>query len=316
MGVIVRLALAVVLAYGIAAASYLALLLPGRFGRGIVLAVCCPVLFSPLLLPPDRPLFRSFAAVAAVVLVLKLHDLQLDSQRGSRLSLGSFASFLGNPFLLVRRRLANEPRPAASESFRRLGWGVLGVVVGSILLIGVFNVDWDRYPFLVEHVSKVTAFYIALLSGLGAVTALWRLLGGVAREPMDNPYLARTPADFWRRYNRPMQQFFQEDFFKLVGGLRTPVRATLLVFALSAFLHEYIFGIALGRVQGYQTAFFLLQGVAVVATARVKVRGWRAVPWTVGTLGFNLVSSVLFFASMNGLMPFYSGGLPAWLRGW
>jgi hypothetical protein len=29
--------------------------------------------------------------------------------------------------------------------------------------------------------------------------------------------------------------------------------------------------------------------------------------------GFNLLSSVLFFASMNGLVSFYSGGLPAWL---
>jgi hypothetical protein len=81
-------------------------------------------------------------------------------------------------------------------------------------------------------------------------------------------------------------------------------------------MHEYIFGIAIGRVQGYQTAFFLLQGIAVAATARVKVRGWRAVPWTAGTLGFNLVSSVLFFASRYSLVPFYSRGVPAGLEGW
>jgi hypothetical protein len=54
----------------------------------------------------------------------------------------------------------------------------------------------------------------------------------------------------------------------------------------------------------------------VAATARVKARGWRAVSWTAGTLGFNFVSSVLFFASMNGLVPFYSRGLPVWLGGW
>jgi hypothetical protein len=68
-------------------------------------------------------------------------------------------------------------------------------------------------------------------------------------------------------------------------------------------------------VQGYQTGFFLLQGVAVAATARIKARGWRAVPWTAATFGFNLLSSVLFFASMNGLVPFYARGLPAWLGG-
>jgi hypothetical protein len=112
-----------------------------------------------------------------------------------------------------------------------------------------------------------------------------------------------------------MQQFFWEDVVKPAGGLRAPIRTTLLVFTLSAILHEYLFGIAIGSVQGYQTAFFLLQGVAVAATARIKPTGWRAAPWPAGTLVFNLLSSVLFFASMNGLVPFYSRALPLWRGG-
>lgn len=109
------------------------------------------------------------------------------------------------------------------------------------------------------------------------------------------------------------QQFFYEDVFKPAGGLRFPVRATLVTFAFSALVHEYVFGIAIGRVQGYQTAFFLLQGVATAATVRVKVRGWTAALWFAGTFAFNLASSVLFFASTNAVLPFYSRGLPAWL---
>jgi hypothetical protein len=62
-----------------------------------------------------------------------------------------------------------------------------------------------------------------------------------------------------------------------------------------------------GHIQGYQTAFFLVQGLAVVATRGVKPQGWRAVPWTVGTSGFNLASSVLFLARVNEVVPFYSG---------
>ena len=68
--------------------------------------------------------------------------------------------------------------------------------------------------------------------------------------------------------------------------------------------------------RGYQTAFFLLQGVAVAATWRVRPKGWRTVPWRLGTLAFNLASSVLFFASIHGLVAFYSRGLPAWLGDW
>ena len=113
-----------------------------------------------------------------------------------------------------------------------------------------------------------------------------------------------------------MHQFFLKDVLVSAGGLRHPARATLVVFGLSALIHEYLFSIAIGRVQGYQTAFFLIQGLAVAATARVKGMGWQAALGIAGTLGFNLVSSVLFFASMNGLVPFYPHGLPAWLRGW
>jgi hypothetical protein len=311
-----RLAAAVVLAYGLATASYPALFFPARIRGRVFLAVCCSVLLFPLLVPLDRHLLRFFASLAAITVVVKLYDLHLESLSGSRPSLGPFASFLGNPFSLVRRRLAEETRPTARADLLRLCRGALGLAAGIGLLIGLFRVDWEGYPFLVEHAGKVAAFYVAVLSGLDTGAALWRLSGGWARDYMANPFAARTPADFWRRYNRPMQQFFWEDVFKPAGGLRAPLRTTLMVFVASAALHEYVFGIALGRVQGYQTAFFLLQGVAVAATARVKVRGWKAAPWVAGTLGFNLASSVLFFASINSLVPFYSRGLPVWLGGW
>jgi hypothetical protein len=123
---------------------------------------------------------------------------------------------------------------------------------------------------------------------------------------MDNPFAARTPADFWVRYNRPAGQFLHEDVFKPLGGLRSPGRATLGTFAVSAVLNEYIFWIAVGRVQGYQTAFFMIQGLVVAATRKVRPRGLRAVTWSTGTLAFNLASSVLFFASLDEVLPFYA----------
>src|SRR5262249_53115648 len=150
-----------------------------------------------------------------------------------RPSLVPFASFLGNPFSLVRRRLAEEPRPTARADLLTLGRGALGLAAGIGLLIGLFRVDWEGYPFLVEHAGKVAAFYVAVISGLDTGAALWRLSGGLARDYMENPFAARTPADFWRRYNRPMQQFFWEDVFKPAGGLRAPLRTILLVFVIS-----------------------------------------------------------------------------------
>ena len=59
--------------------------------------------------------------------------------------------------------------------------------------------------------------------------------------------------------------------------------------------------------------FFMVQGVAVVATQRVKPKGSRTVLWIVGTIAFNLVTSMLFFASLNQIWPYWSAGAPAFL---
>ncbi len=135
------------------------------------------------------------------------------------------------------------------------------------------------------------------------------------RDFSDAPLLARTPADFWRRYNRVFQQYFHENVFKRAGGRRSPVAVTILIFLLSGLMHEYVFGIAIGRVQGFQTAFFLTQGIAVAATLRVKPRGRPAVlAWTGATLAFNLVTSLLFFLSFHAIVRLYANPLPAWLQ--
>jgi D-alanyl-lipoteichoic acid acyltransferase DltB (MBOAT superfamily) len=134
---------------------------------------------------------------------------------------------------------------------------------------------------------------------------------------MHRPYLARTPADFWRRYNRNFQQFFAEDLFKsLDHRLGGPARI-VIVFLFSAVLHEYVFGIATGRIQGYQTAFFLLQGVAVAGTARARPIGRLAILWAAATAVFMLLSSMVFFASMQGVVPFYARTFGSWSwHGW
>jgi D-alanyl-lipoteichoic acid acyltransferase DltB (MBOAT superfamily) len=110
------------------------------------------------------------------------------------------------------------------------------------------------------------AFMLAVVSGLSALAALWRLLGGVARDCMDRPFLTHTPADFWRRCNRNMQQFFRRDVF-------------------------------------------------AAATARVEAEGGTRIVLIAATLAFTLLTSVLFFASIHHVVPFYSRGLPEWLWG-
>jgi D-alanyl-lipoteichoic acid acyltransferase DltB (MBOAT superfamily) len=133
---------------------------------------------------------------------------------------------------------------------------------------------------------------------------------------MDNPFAARTSADFWRRYNRPVTQFLRENVFGPAGGRRSAVRGAVAVFVVSALVHEYVFSMAIGRVQGYQTAFFMIQGIAVAATLRARPRGAAAVAAVAATFAFNVASGVLFFASVNRVLPFYENAVPLWDERW
>jgi D-alanyl-lipoteichoic acid acyltransferase DltB (MBOAT superfamily) len=146
------------------------------------------------------------------------------------------------------------------------------------------------------------------------VFAGWTTAGLRGLAQFHNFYASCTPAEFWRRYNRPVTKFMFENVFRPAGGARTPIRATLAAFFVSGVIHEYIAGIALQSIQGYQLAFFMIQGVAVVATARLAPRGTVAVAAAVtATIIFNILVSLVFCATAAQLFDLYSDNAPAWM---
>jgi hypothetical protein len=307
-----RLGIACACGAGAAVAFYPALF-AGRWLRvACLLALSSAILCTPLIVPADKKLLRCAAAVWSVTLVIKLFDLHVGANRGERPPLLSFLAFLPNAFALVHRKLAEAPRLTPGQNLLRLIVFSLISLGLWVAFAGTFVVDWRRLGFASEHSTKVVTFFLALVPMTAALAAGWRLAGGRAVEFMDNPFAARTPADFWRRYNRPVHQFFDENVFIPLGGRRRPWRALVAVFVISALVHEYVFSMGVGRIQGYQTAFFLLQGVAVATTIRVKPRGMAAVAWVAATFAFNVASGVLFFGSVNGLLPFYQNPVPLW----
>jgi hypothetical protein len=275
-----------------------------------MLAGAC-VAASPLLLPPSRTGLRMIVATGAAWLMCQLYDLHVAAHQGSRPGLGTFLRYLPNPAWLVWRK--PPPRTTTdTEDWAAVARGALGFAITVPLAWLAFTYEWDGVPFIVEHVVKAMMFCaLSMAAGVGPPAAL-RLIGQPAMTAMDSPPLAHSPADFWRcRWNRPAQQFFEEDVFKPAGGRRAPVRATLITFAVSAVAHEYLFDIAAGRVMGYQMMFFMIQGVAAALTRRA-----RRTPINIAmTFAFNLSTSTLFFASFDAVVPFYVNELPGWLRG-
>jgi hypothetical protein len=297
----------VAVALAVACSFHLALGLPKGRRLAVLGAVELAVLLTPTLADPDHRFARFLASVLAIALAAKLFDLHLGASLGDRSGFWNVFTFLINLTSVVRRKLADEPRPGYVADFRRLVLATLASIPGGLLFAACYWVDWRPVPFAVEHALKVFAFFLLLVPAGAAGAAIWRLLGGWTREPMDNPFASTTPADFWRRYNRPAQQFFLEDVFKLLGGMRRPIFGTLATFAVSGLIHEYLFIVTLRKVQGYQVAFFLIQGVAVVLTARLHPKGWWRPVGIVATLAFMLATAALFFASIDEVLPFYQG---------
>ncbi len=311
-----QLALGFVAPYVVALAGFPLLARGKTTPRWVPFALGLMIVASPWLVAEDQRLDRFLVAIASLTVAVKVVDAWLDARYRVAPTWREYVAFIANPFVHVRRWLRFERRHSPWKSLVRLISQAATCAIGIALLALAFDVDWRGVPFLVEHAAKIAAFMVSVCSGVTALASLWRLAGGQARDTMDAPMLARTPADFWRRYNRNMQQFFWRDLFGLVGGHRSPWRAFALVFGVSAVMHEYIFFAAIGRVQGYQLAFFGIQGAASALTARVNPEGRAEIAWLAVTLLFNLVSSVLFFASIDSVLPFYSNGLPNGLRGW
>jgi hypothetical protein len=64
------------------------------------------------------------------------------------------------------------------------------------------------------------------------------------------------------------------------------------------------------RIEGYQTAFFMLHGLVVAATLGIRPRGaWSLVGW-LATMAFLYTSSALFFASFESALDVYDNPLP------
>jgi hypothetical protein len=262
------------------------------------------VSISPCLVPHSASPYRLLSALIAVTILVKQFDLFQQPCCATTMTLRSYGLYLFNFFWLVLRK--PPPEVAASFDRRRVVQTVPASTAMICLCVGFFSLDFSGVPFVIEHTAKVALLVSTVVVVVNCAAAIWRLLGGAALDPMRNPALARTPADFWRRWNRPAQQFLFEYGFRAVGGARHPVRGVLATFAISGIVHEYLFGITVGYIQGWQLFFFGLHGIAVLATARIRPRGWVVWPLVGATVAFNLVLAMLFFQSVNSVLPFYS----------
>jgi len=123
------------------------------------------------------------------------------------------------------------------------------------------------------------------------------------------PVLASSPLDFWsRRWNLFYSRWAYRNLVFPLRRVLRPLPAVAAVFVVSAAFHEYLVLLTLGETRGEMTAFFLLQGAAVIAEIWWRRnRGPRRLPrlaaWTLQSAWMGL-TTVLFFARMERILAF------------
>lgn len=134
----------------------------------------------------------------------------------------------------------------ATTGFHLMAWGFfkklviadnVGVIANKVFALSdpSFEVLW----------AGVFAFAIQIYADFSAYTDIARgssrWLGFELTENFDHPYLARTPADFWRRWNISLSSWFRDYVYIPLGGSRaegsTWIRNVLVTFLLSGLWH-------------------------------------------------------------------------------
>jgi len=134
----------------------------------------------------------------------------------------------------------------ASSGFTLMVWGFfkklviadnVGVIANKVFALSdpSFDVLW----------AGVFAFAIQIYADFSAYTDIARgssrWLGFELTENFDHPYLARTPADFWRRWNISLSTWFRDYVYIPLGGSRATgwlwARNVLVTFLLSGLWH-------------------------------------------------------------------------------
>ncbi|MBW3563960.1 MAG: membrane bound O-acyl transferase family-domain-containing protein, partial [Acidobacteria bacterium] len=148
---------------------------------------------------------------------------------------------------------------------------------------------------LVLWIAAGVAVFCALELAAGTLELLAAAFGRAIPAVNDAPYRAPTVSEFWsRRWNLVMTRILQERCFKPLVRWNVGL-AWFSCFVLSAAIHAYAMGAALGTVPAISWgAFFLIQPVVIIVERRLGVRRWAWYAGRLWTMAMLLLTLPLF----------------------
>jgi alginate O-acetyltransferase complex protein AlgI len=170
------------------------------------------------------------------------------------------------PFVTVTAHVqpaaAGQPRhPATTDWLRAASKLLLGIAVLAVMP----RWFWPGHPLLAGWMV-IVGIAIALHFGFFEMLALlWRRVG-IAVEPiMDRPLYATSLRELWStRWNRAFHELAYTYVFRPARRRLGTVGAFMLGFAISGIIHDLVISVPARGGYGLPTAYFLLQGAAIL----------------------------------------------------
>ncbi len=169
------------------------------------------------------------------------------------------------PGMDATRFLAPDPAVARPPT-REWIFATAKVAGGAALIwLGVRTLPGDA-SLLAGWVGMTGIIFVLHFGVFHLLSLAWRRTGVNAAPLMRAPILARSLAEFWgRRWNAAFNELAHRLVFRRAARVWNAVTATVLVFAGSGVLHDLVISLPARGGFGRPTAYFLIQGVAVLA---------------------------------------------------
>jgi alginate O-acetyltransferase complex protein AlgI len=250
--------------------------IPTEAGRtSLPLSAWLPLLALPTVALAMRPLLPSWgfmwAMAFAIFVGCKWLTLAVARVRSPGVSPLRAAAYLlawpgmeASPFLRATP-LAPLPRNAFT---RESSAAALRTTLGVVLLFVVAR--HAAHPLLAGWLGMIAIVLMLHFGLFDLVSLAWRKLRIDAPPIMNAPLRSRSIAEFWgRRWNAAFNQLAMRFVFRPVAHRLGPAAATIAAFGASGLVHELVISVPARGGYGLPTAYFLLQGAALLVERRL-----------------------------------------------
>jgi alginate O-acetyltransferase complex protein AlgI len=176
------------------------------------------------------------------------------------------AYVLASPGMSATRFLSPNlaPRRSRSEIMKSATIAVARILLGALLVFSVARRPAE--PILAGWIGMVGLILI-LHFGLFELASIgWKALRVDAPPIMNRPLRSTSVSEFWgRRWNAAFNDLAVRLVFRPVARATGPAPANLIAFAVSGLIHELVISLPASAGFGLPTAYFLLQGLGVLA---------------------------------------------------